>query len=129
MQRSMNAPGSPSSALQTMYFALGVLVVPRLPFDAGGEARAAAAAEAGGLDLVDHLLRGELGERLAGGHVAVARDVGVDVVIVHGAAVAQRDLDLFLEEVDVVDLGHAGLQSVVIEGVLRQHLAAYQMRL
>ena len=48
--RSMNAPGSPSSALQMTYFSSPVACCwAKLPLHAGGEAGAAAAAQAGGL--------------------------------------------------------------------------------
>ena len=48
----MNAPGSPSSPLQTTYFSSLLELVGELPLAAGGEARAAAAAQPG----VEHLL-------------------------------------------------------------------------
>ena len=44
--RSENVPESPSSALQAMYFWCGALLEHGLPLDAGGERRAAAAAQA-----------------------------------------------------------------------------------
>jgi hypothetical protein len=54
--RSMNAPGSPSSALQIRYF-WSAGVQGELPLRAGGEAAAAAAAQAGALDGVAELGR------------------------------------------------------------------------
>ena len=52
--RSMNAPGSPSSPLQMTYLS-GEVARGRRPFAAGGEARAAAAAQAGEANFVDDL--------------------------------------------------------------------------
>ena len=75
----MNAPGSPSSALQRTYFVVVVLLLREAPLHAGGEAGAAAAAQAGGLHLVDDLLGRHLGEHLGQGLVAVAGDVLVDL--------------------------------------------------
>ena len=44
--RSEKVPESPSSALQTTYFCVGGGAEHRLPLDAGGKRRAAAAAQA-----------------------------------------------------------------------------------
>ena len=52
IMRSAKVPLSPSSALQTMYFCGRPRVGDRLPLDAGREARAAAAAQAGVGDLL-----------------------------------------------------------------------------
>ena len=80
--------------------ALGLLLG-ELPLHAGGEARAAAAAQAGLQDLLDHLLRRHLEEHLLDGLVAVARDVVLDLLRVDDAAVAQHDAVLLLVERDV----------------------------
>ena len=53
----MNAPGSPSSPLQMMYLTSPGDGRGELPLHARGEAGAAAAAQAGGEDLLDDLLR------------------------------------------------------------------------
>ena len=90
-----------------------------LPLHAGGEARAAAAAQAGLEHDVDDLLRGHLGEDLAQGLVAVKGDVLLDVLRVDDAAVAQRDALLLLVEVYVVE----GLDGVVLlDGLLVEQL-------
>ena len=65
ISRSLKVPGSDSSALHAMYLAPGVFGT-KLHF-AGREARAAATAQPGGLDLFDDLVRGHLGERLLPG--------------------------------------------------------------
>ena len=49
----MNAPGSPSSALQHDVFLVGLCCGGQLPLPAGGEAGAAAAAQAGILNDVE----------------------------------------------------------------------------
>ena len=77
--RSMKAPGSPSSALQTRYFGEPVGLAAEAPLDPGQEARAAAPAQAGLADLVDDLLRGHLRQGLGRRRVAVARDVVLEV--------------------------------------------------
>ncbi len=74
-------------------------VVGELPLQAGGEAGAAPAPQAGGLDVVDDLLgRDLLGQDAAQGGVAVHADVLVDVLGVDDAAVAQGDAQLVLVE-------------------------------
>ena len=73
----MKVPGSDSSALQTMYFGFVVALGDEAPLDAAGEAGAAAAAQPGGLDLLDDRLGGHreaLGEPLVAAAVAVALD-------------------------------------------------------
>ncbi len=104
-ERSMNAPGSPSSALQRMYLTSLLLLLGEAPLEAGRKAGAAAAAQTRGQDLVDDLLGGHLGERLDEGGVAVAGDVVLDAQRVDQARVAQHDLDLAVEELDVAHLG------------------------
>ena len=61
--RSMNAPGSPSSALQMTYFWAPCGLGDGVPLEAGRVAGAAAAAQAAAGDLVADLGRGHLGER------------------------------------------------------------------
>ena len=78
-----------------------------LPLQAGGEARAATAAEAGLLDLGDHLLGGHLGEALAQGGIAVTRNGFLDVLGIDETAVAQGDAELLLVELHVLGVGHA----------------------
>ena len=76
-----------------------------LPLEAGGEAGAAAAAQAVRSTSLDDLLRGHLGQHLGQRLVAVAGDVLLDLERVDDAGVAQDDLDLPVEELDVVQLG------------------------
>ena len=52
----------------------------KAPLEARREARAAAAAQTGGLHDVNNLLRGHLGEHLTEGLIAVDRDVFIDVL-------------------------------------------------
>src|ERR1035437_8875290 len=145
--RFINAPGSPSSALQMTYLGLtdtlpinshftpvGKPAPPRprrplalisamtcsdlnalvgvaddilgfdghpahqLPLRPGGETRAAAAAQAAGLDFGDDLFGRHPGEDFAEGGVAVAGDVFLDFLGVNHAAVFEDDLGLFGQE-------------------------------
>ncbi len=61
-----------------------------LPLDPGREAAAAATAQFGGLDLVQHLLGRHLEERLGQGGVAAMDDVGIDVVGIDEAVQAEH---------------------------------------
>ncbi len=60
----------------------------QLPFQAGEEASATAAAQAGALGLLNHLIRRHLCERLAQRGIALARDVLVNAFGIDQAAVA-----------------------------------------
>ena len=79
---------------------------------AGEETRAAAAAQLGGLDLLDHQLRVGVDQHLVKRLVAAHGDVLFDIVGADEAAVAQHDLFLRLEErqrrCQERDLGKAG---------------------
>ena len=77
------------------------LLLGELPLHSGGEARAAAAAEARLEHLVDDLLGRHLEEHLLDRLVAVAGDVVLDLLGVDHAAVAQDDAVLLLVERDV----------------------------
>ena len=89
-------------------------VVGELPLHAGREAGAAAAAQAAGEHLGDHLLRCHLGEDLGHREVTVAGDVLLDLEGVDHARVAQGDLHLTAEELDVLDLGDGGAAAGVL---------------
>ena len=73
IMRSAKVPLSPSSALQTMYFAVAGRIEHRLPLDAGREARAAAAAQARFGDLLDDVGRRHRDGVLAGPSARHAR--------------------------------------------------------
>ena len=85
-----------------------------LPLQAGRETGPAAAAQAGGLHLGQHLGRGHPLEHLAEGRVAVAGDVLADVLRVDHAAVAQRDALLLGVEGDLAVVR----DGPVLEGLL-----------
>src|SRR5579859_3759747 len=72
-------------------FGFGGLLWDERPFQAGGEACAAAAAEAGGFHLVDDPV-GAFGEGFFGGLVAAQLDVAIDVGRSHAEALGD-DLD------------------------------------
>ena len=76
----MYAPGSPSSALQMMYFGVRHGLAQELPLEAGEEAGAAAAAQLGGLDLLDHQFGIGVDQHLVERLVAADGDVLLDVV-------------------------------------------------
>ena len=98
----------------------------RLPFDARGEARAAAPAKAAALDFLHHVRRAAR-QRLGDGGVSVAGDVGLQGGVFHLAAVAQRNAHLLAEKADVLEVRKAALLLVVIEGVLLHDFALQQV--
>ena len=73
-----------------------------IPLVAGEEACAAASAQPGGLDLLDHGSLRAVDEHLVEGLVSADGDVFLDVGGIDQAAVAQNDLLLPLEERDRV---------------------------
>jgi hypothetical protein len=75
----------------------------KIPLDPCREPRAAPPAQAGCLDLVDHLLPGRLRHGLRQRLVSVPGDVLLDIRGIDHAAVAQHDLLLLGEEVDLVE--------------------------
>ena len=84
-----------------------------LPLEAGGEAGAAAAAQAGLGDFLDDLLAGHFGEDLAQGGIAIHGDVLLDVLGVDDAAVAERHTELGLVELDVLQRGDLDLLTTL----------------
>ena len=84
--RSMKAPGSPSSALQMTNFSRALGLVDRAPLEAGRVAAAAAAPQARGRDLLDHVERGHLGDGLLQRLVGALGDAGLDPLGVDAAA-------------------------------------------
>ena len=89
--------------MQTTYFTSPGAFC-EVPFEPGRETRASAAAQAGGLELVDDVVGFISKSASLEAGVAVARDVLVDVLGVDDAAVAQHDAELLLVELDVLDL-------------------------
>ena len=70
----MNAPGSPSSALQTTYFWSALLAAANFHGAGGNPPPRAASLTA---NHIDHILRFHFGERLGQRHIAVKGDVFV----------------------------------------------------
>ena len=99
----MNAPGSPSSALQRTNFCVALSIAGELPLHTGREAAAATSAQSALFDLVDDLLRGHFGKRLGKGGVTVPGDVFIDVRGIDNTAVPQHHLLLELEERHIGD--------------------------
>ena len=112
---------------------VALLLLGELPLEAGGEAGAATAAQPALQHLVDDLFRGHLGEHLGECLIALAGDVLVDAQRVDDARVAQDDLHLTVEELDVAHLGdrlvgagrvadealyHAPLEQVLLDEVV-----------
>ena len=84
-------------------------------FQAGREARAAAAAQPGQLELFVHCLRRAVAQHLVQRLVAADRDVLLDVVGVDQAAVAQHDLLLALEERHLVPGRHRRESAAIVD--------------
>jgi hypothetical protein len=80
----------------------------KIPFVAGEEARAAASAQPGGLDLLDYIVRAPVDQHFVEGLIAAHRDVLLDVRGVDEPAVAQHNLLLPLEERDRFQEGISG---------------------
>ena len=98
-----------------------------LPFQAGGEAGAAAAADARLLDLIDDLIGGHLGERLGEGGPSVHGDVFVDAFGIDDAAVCAGDLVLMAEEVDFAEDRHLAFHRRTLVKVFLRDAALEQM--
>ena len=89
--RSLNVPGSLSSALQITYFLLPAALLTNFHFEAGREARAAAPLQTRSLELGDHVRGRHLGQRLAQRLIAVVRDVVFDALRIDQARALQHD--------------------------------------
>ena len=81
-----------------MYFWSRLGLGQEIPLVAGQESRAAAPAQPGRLDLLDHVLRAPVDQHLVKRLVAADRNVLLDVRRIDQPAVAQHDLLLSLEE-------------------------------
>src|SRR3989338_3055357 len=90
--RSMKAPGSPSSALQMMYF--GVAAWARITSHFWPVGKPAPPAQTGALHPVHHLLGGELGQHARQGRIAAHAQVVVDRLGVNLAVVAEEQAHL-----------------------------------
>jgi hypothetical protein len=82
-----------------------------LPLESRGEAGAAAPAQPAAQDLAHHLVRSHLGEHLGQRLIALAGDVLLDLERVDDSRVAEDDLDLPIEELDVAHLGHGAVRT------------------
>ncbi|MCK7491286.1 MAG: hypothetical protein MZW92_05875 [Comamonadaceae bacterium] len=102
----MNAPGSPSSALQRMYLTSPCGLAGKGPLHTGGEPAAPTAAKTGFLHLVDDLVRVHLGQGLGSCHIAVTGDVLVDLFRVDESPVLQDNELLLAEERDIQHVGN-----------------------
>ena len=97
--RSMNAPGSPSSPLQTTYFFSRIRGTHRRPLQMRRKPGPAPAAKAADLDLLDHGLRRKLLDRLLQALEAAVALVLVQVGRVDVAAMLRRDVNLPAQEI------------------------------
>src|SRR4029079_13831343 len=95
-------------------FLLGLSVGHRAPFDAGGEARAAAAAQAGGDDLLDGGL-GPDGERLGEAPITAMRFVVLEAARIDDAAILEGEARLTLEPGIIVDDADAETVRLALE--------------
>ena len=98
-----------------------------LPFQTGGEAGAAASADARELDLIDDLIGGHLGERLGEGGPSVHGDVFVDAFGIDDAAVCPGHLVLVAEEVDFTEDRHLAFNRRTLVKVFLRDAALEQM--
>ena len=96
--RSMNAPGSPSSALQMTYFCGAWRFGDRAPFQAGRISRAAATAQSALDHRVHHVLRRHFAKHVIQPLITVGGDVSFDAFRINFAAVRQNDGQLFFEK-------------------------------
>ena len=94
--------------------------VGELPFCAGAEARAAAAAKPAALDGVYDLLAGHFGKHLGKGLITVEGYVFVDIFRVYNAAVAQSHAVLLFIKADIGKGGfvHLPVFFIVIDELL-----------
>ena len=93
----MNAPGSPSSALQITYFFAPCDFATVLHFSPVGKP-APPAAQTAFHDRVDEVFRRHFVQRLMQSLVTVRREVAFDPFGIHDAAVGEDDGQLFLEK-------------------------------
>ena len=87
-----------------MYFWSLLRLAGQRPFEAGRETAAAAAAQAGLLDLVDHLFRRHLFQDFIQGGKSVVGDIFFQAVEIDLAAVFQDNFLLAVEKADVVQM-------------------------
>ena len=114
MLRSMNAPGSPSSALQKYVLLVALGLAGKLPLEPGGKTGAAAAAQAALHHLFDYGLGRHLGERLGQSHIAVVGYVLVYLFSRYAPLVAQHAQVLAGEEGDVFEQRYTSLGSGIL---------------
>ena len=123
--RSMNAPGSPSSALQMTYFWSPDGLGHGAPLEARGVAGAAAAAQPAAPMISSRTsVERHLGEDLAQGLIAAVGDVVIEALGIDEAEVLRGDPDLLLEEGALrlslrvrADRGHGGDDGLHGSGV------------
>ncbi len=112
----MNAPGSPSSALQTTYFFSPDRLRNRAPLQARGIAGAAATAQAATGDFGDHLRRSHLAQHLHERGVAADRDVVLNALGIDVAAIFEDNFLLLLKERNI-GRTHEAVERRFVEAV------------
>ena len=86
--RSLQVPGSLSSALHRIYLGLARILGNETPLHAGGKTRAAASAQIRFLDFIDDLLGSQFLKRAFHAFVAIVRDIDFQFVrILHAETV------------------------------------------
>ncbi len=116
-ERSMKAPGSPSSALQITYFCLPGGPSGEAPLHPGEEARPPAPTQPGVDDQVDEAVGVLLAEDALEGLVPAHLQVLLDLLRVDHAAVAQHDALLAVEEGILLALAVARPDQPLLDGL------------
>ncbi len=117
IMRSAKVPLSPSSALQTMYFCVGLGVAAhRLPLDAGGEARAAAAAQAAIVSLLRRSRAGPIASARAKPFIAVMGAVIVERTRIDDAAAGEGRARLRASARDLLGQRRAQRMNAAVSG-------------
>lgn len=126
----MNAPGVALVRITGYILLVSLALIGHLPFQAGGEAAAAPAAQARFFEDLDDILRAKLSQALGQRRIAVKGDVFFNILRVNLAAVAQGNTMLLLVEGHLVQGGvRLRLRAVLLVDQPLDNTALEQMLL